>query len=313
MSERSCDGSTAVVSLAGRSQEKEGRLHKPAWLKVPATRSSEYLALHRLLQQHRLNTVCTGAACPNRGECWETGTAAFMILGGICTRRCAFCAVPTGRPEPVDPDEPHRLAAAVRTMGLRHVVITSVDRDDLADGGATQFAACIRAIRSSLSESAVTVEVLTPDFRGKAGALQQVLAAEPTIFNHNMESVARLYPLIRPAASYAFSLEVLRQASDWQTSQPERGRLRTKSGIMLGLGERKEEVSELLVALREAGVTLLTVGQYLQPSRLHHPVVEYHPPERFADLQAEALSLGFTAVESQPLARSSFHAQQLMG
>ncbi len=289
---------------------------KPLWLKGEAPRSPEYLALHGLLRQQRLNTVCASAICPNRGRCWEEGTAAFMILGGICTRRCPFCAVPTGRPEPVDPDEPRRLAAAVRTLGLRHVVITSVDRDDLADGGAGLFAACIQAIREEEGTAAVTVEVLTPDFRGKAGALQTVLAAAPTVFNHNMETVSRLYPVIRPAACYAVSLEVLRQAGFYRAACAGLegcGGMRTKSGIMLGLGESRAEVMDLLVDLRGVGVELLTIGQYLQPSRLHYPVDRFLAPEEFDAWRLEALALGFLGVESHPLARSSFHARQLLG
>ncbi|MEO5339290.1 MAG: lipoyl synthase [Magnetococcus sp. MYC-9] len=292
----------------------EGGMHrqKPTWLRVDAPRSAGYLALHGLLQQQQLHSVCAAALCPNRGHCWQTGTAAFMILGGVCTRRCAFCAVPTGRPEPVDPEEPRRLAAAVRAMDLRHVVITSVDRDDLPDGGAGQFVACVEAVRADAGQKGVTVEVLTPDFRGKEGALSRVLAAGPTVFNHNMETVARLYPTVRPAASYACSLELLRQATLYGGNLSGGAALQTKSGIMLGLGESPEEISCLLQELRTVGVTLLTIGQYLQPSRAHHPVVAYHTPERFAELKAEAMELGFTGVESQPLARSSFHARQLM-
>ena len=250
----------------------DGRMRKPVWLKVSAPRSSAYLAVHGLLERQRLHSVCASAVCPNRGQCWEEGTAAFLILGGVCTRRCAFCAVPTGRPEPVDGDEPRRLAATVQAMGLRHVVITSVDRDDLADGGAAHFAACIQAIRAGVEDGRVTptVEVLTPDFRGKEGAVQTVLQAAPTVFNHNMETVARLYPSIRPAAHYGVSLEVLRQAGAYRAGGMG---LPTKSGIMLGLGETQAEVAELLADLRGVGVALLTIGQYLQPSRLHHPVV----------------------------------------
>ncbi|MEO5350800.1 MAG: lipoyl synthase [Magnetococcus sp. YQC-3] len=293
--------------LAGAGQNSGTLARKPDWLKVAGFRSAEYLAVGGLLQRQGLQTVCTLAICPNRGRCWEEGTAAFMILGGVCTRRCGFCAVPTGRPEPVDVEEPQRLLEAVRELGLRHVVITSVDRDDLADGGAAHFAACIRAIREGVGE-AVAVEVLVPDFLGKEGALPVVLAAKPAVFNHNMETVARLYPLVRPAAHYEVSLALLAQASRLGGVG-----MRVKSGIMLGLGESRAEVSELLAAMRGVGVELLTMGQYLQPSRLQHPVVRFLRPEEFVELREEALGLGFVAVESHPLARSSFHARQLAG
>ncbi|MBF0400091.1 MAG: lipoyl synthase [Magnetococcales bacterium] len=294
---------------------------KPYWLKVGAPRSLGYMAVHGLLQQQGLHSVCASAACPNRGECWESGTAAFMILGAVCTRRCPFCAVPTGRPEPVDWDEPRRLAVAARSMALRHVVITSVDRDDLEDGGAGQFVACVEALRAGEetgAASAMTVELLTPDFRGKEGALQRVLAAAPTVFNHNMETVERLYPVFRPAARYDYSLAVLAQAAAYQREHGREGGMagagvRTKSGIMLGLGESPGEVSHLLLDLRQAGVSLLTIGQYLQPSRLHHRVVRYLAPEEFVEWKQEALNMGFLAVESHPMARSSFHARQLLG
>ncbi|MEO5362941.1 MAG: lipoyl synthase [Magnetococcus sp. DMHC-8] len=289
-------------------------MRKPVWLKAGDFRSPGYLAVQGLMDRQRLHTVCASAVCPNRGRCWEEGTAAFMILGDICTRRCAFCAVLTGRPGPVDRDEPMRLAVAVRAMGLRHVVITSVDRDDLADGGAEQFAACIRAVRGGEpGGGGTTVEVLTPDFRGKEGALQVVLAAEPTVFNHNVETVARLYPEIRPAACYDRSLSVLAWAGQERARRGGEGALLTKSGIMLGLGETDAEVREVLRDLRAVGVALLTMGQYLQPSRQHHPVARFLAPEVFAEWRREALAMGFVGVESHPLARSSFHARQLMG
>lgn len=292
-------------------------MRKPPWLKVKAPTSQEYLAVHALLQKQRIHTVCQSAACPNRGQCWQEGAAAFMILGTLCTRRCTFCAVPTGQPEPVDPDEPQRLAETVRAMRLRHVVITSVNRDDLEDGGAGQFAACLHAIRqhASREKSAVTVEVLTPDFLGKAHALEKVLDAAPTVFNHNLETVPRLYPNVRPAANYVYSLDLLRRASAYgnppHLSSHHTSR-QIKSGIMLGLGEKREEVRQLLMDLRDANVALVTIGQYLQPSRSHHPVVRFVTPEEFAAWKEEALALGFQKVESHPLARSSFHAERLM-
>ncbi len=279
-------------------------LRKPAWLKVSDARSAEYLAVDRLLRQQQLSTVCSSALCPNRGGCWRDGTAAFMILGNLCTRNCAFCAVPSGKPAPVDHEEPARLVAAIAQLALRHVVITSVDRDDLADGGTGHFVACVQAIRAASLPHTPSIELLTPDFRGKEGALATLLACRPEVFNHNMETVARLYPQVRPAARYAYSLQVLAQAAA--------SGLRCKSGIMLGLGESDDEVATLLQDLRSAGVTLLTIGQYLQPTRAQHPVVRYLPPEAFQTWRSHALSLGFQAVESHPLARSSFHARQLL-
>ncbi|MBF0098954.1 MAG: lipoyl synthase [Magnetococcales bacterium] len=280
-------------------------LRKPAWLKVTAGRSASFLAVDTLLQRQQLHTVCAAARCPNRGDCWQEGTAAFMILGEVCTRNCAFCAVPSGKPAAPDPDEPRRLVEAIRQMALRHVVITSVDRDDLPDGGASQFVACVAAIRAAELPAPPSIELLTPDFRGKDGALQRVLASRPEVFNHNMETVARLYPVVRPAARYALSLQVLAEAA--------RSGLRCKSGIMLGLGEEEEEVEGLLTDLRAVGVSVLTIGQYLQPTRDQHPVVCYVRPEAFTHWQERALQLGFAAVESHPLARSSFHALQLLG
>lgn len=297
--------------------DKRGSMaRKPDWLKVKAPLSQGYLSVRAMLRQHRIHTVCESAACPNMGQCWQEGAAAFMILGNICTRRCAFCAVQTGRPEPVDPNEPQRLAKVARAMRLNHVVITSVDRDDLEDGGAGHFAECIQAIhqQSVDGRSAMTVEVLTPDFRGKAHALKTVLHAAPTVFNHNLETVPRLYPIIRPAANYDFSLERLRQAGEHRERMGTHAvRMQTKSGIMLGLGEELEEVRRLLEDLRGAGVERLTIGQYLQPTRHHHPVVRFVTPETFVALKKEALALGFRRVESHPLARSSFHANALTG
>ena len=287
---------------------------KPVWLKVELGRSQGYLATRALLQKNRLNTVCESAACPNIGQCWQEGTATFMILGDICTRRCAFCALTTGRPDAVDPHEPQRLAQTALAMKLHHVVITSVDRDDLEDGGAGQFSACIQAIRHQYSahHTPITIEVLTPDFRGKTNALEKVFRAVPTVFNHNLETVPRLYPTVRPASSYPYSLALLRQATQFNHHQPITEKMHIKSGIMLGLGEDQAEIEQLLIDLREAGVTLLTMGQYLQPSRNHHPVKRFLSPEEFAELKKTALELGFQRVESHPLARSSFHAEQLI-
>ena len=283
-------------------------VRKPPWLKVKAPLSQGYLSLRAMMRRQNMNTVCESAACPNMDHCWQAGEAAFMILGNVCTRRCAFCAVETGQPALLDPEEPQRLAQTAQAMGLHHVVITSVNRDDLPDGGAGHFAASIHAIHtlSHGEKPAMTIEVLTPDFRGKNNALQTVLQARPTVFNHNLETVSRLYPTIRPAAKYGYSLQILRQVGEYP------GTIQTKSGIMLGLGEKLAEVRQVLQDLREAGVMLLTMGQYLQPSRNHHPVVEYVQPDQFAMLKQEALQMGFLGVESHPLARSSFHAQQVM-
>ena len=281
-------------------------MRKPDWLKVSAPRSPGYLAVHGLLRRQRLQTVCAAAACPNRGQCWEEGTAAFLILGGICTRRCAFCAVPTGRPEPVDGDEPRRLAATVQALRLRHVVITSVDRDDLADGGAAHFAACIQAVRDGTVEgwATPTVEVLPPDFRGKGDAVQTVLAAAPTVFNHNMETVARLQRAVRPSAGYHRSLTVLARSVA--------AGLTTKSGMMVGLGESADEIEEVLVDLASVGVSIATIGQYLRPTAQHLPVARYWEPAEFDDLAERGRRAGLAHVQSSPLTRSSYHAREAL-
>ncbi|MBF0175311.1 MAG: lipoyl synthase [Magnetococcales bacterium] len=295
----------AIGQRTGPSQGVGSLAGKPHWLKVRAPTSEGFRSVQEVVRRHRLHTVCESASCPNMGECWHAGTATFMILGNLCTRRCAFCAVTTARPGPLDPDEPVRLATAVREMRLAHVVITSVDRDDLPDGGAGQFAACIAQLHTL--DIQPVVEVLTPDFRDKPGALEQVVAAGPTIFNHNIETVPRLYATVRPVSGYDYSLGVLRRAGDLAPG------LAIKSGFMVGLGEQDDEVEALLVDLRQAGVTLLTVGQYLRPSLAHHPVLSYRPPEWFAQLRERALALGFTGVASHPLARSSHQARQLYG
>jgi lipoic acid synthetase len=248
-----------------------------------------------------LHTVCEEAHCPNIFECWGERTATFMILGDVCTRRCSFCAVMTGTPGRVDPGEPDRLAEAVERMGLQHVVITSVDRDDLPDGGAAHFAAVIRAVHERRPGCAV--EVLTPDFRGAPGALAVVLAASPEVFAHNIETVPRLYRTVRPGSVYRHSLSVLRSAR-------ENGATATKSGFMLGLGETAGEIRKVLEDLKEAGVDIVTIGQYLQPTAGHRPVDRFVPPAEFEAIRREALPLGFRHVESGPLVRSSFHASR---
>jgi lipoic acid synthetase len=255
-----------------------------------------------LLRQGRLATVCEEAMCPNLGECFNHGTATFMILGDICTRRCPFCDVAHGRPRPLDPDEPENLADSIAAMGLRYVVITSVDRDDLRDGGAAHFAACLRAVRAK--SPAIKLEVLVPDFRGREEiALAQFSGAGvPDVFNHNLETVPRLYRQVRPGADYAGSLGLL---GAFKAAQP---RVPTKSGLMLGLGETRDEVLEVLRNLREQGCDMLTLGQYLQPSRDHLPVRRYWTPDEFEDLRVIAESMGFSNVASAPMVRSSYHA-----
>ena len=256
-----------------------------------------------LLGQHGLHTVCEGARCPNRAACWHDSAAAFLILGDACTRDCRFCAIPyAARPAPPDPGEPARLAEAAAAMGLRHVVVTSVTRDDLPDGGAAHFAAVVRAIRRRIPGA--TVEVLIPDFQGDVAAIDLVLAAAPDIFNHNLETVARLQPSVRPQADYGRSLFVLRHAAQ--------AGARVKSGLMLGMGETEAELSATLRDLRAAGASLLTLGQYLAPSAAHHPVARFVPPAEFDEWRAAALALGFASVAAAPHVRSSYHAEELM-
>jgi len=259
-----------------------------------------YERLVRLVRDQRLNTVCEEARCPNLGECWNRGTATFMILGSVCTRACRFCAVATGLPElPPDPDEPRRVAEAVAAMGLRHAVITSVNRDDRPDGGAGSFAACIREIRARVPGCAV--EVLIPDFKGVRSALDTVFAARPDVLNHNVETVPRLYGFVRPGARFTRSLDVLRLSKAFG--------LVTKSGIMVGLGEAWDEILDCMRAIQRAGADVLTIGQYLRPSLSHAPVARYYPPDEFVELRHAGLSMGFAHVESGPLVRSSYHAE----
>lgn len=254
------------------------------------------------MREHSLHTVCEEAACPNIGECWSRKHATVMILGDICTRACAFCNVATGRPGAVDPMEPDNLAVTVATMGLKHVVITSVDRDDLADGGADQFVRCIQRIRET--SPGTTIEVLTPDFRHKDGALEAVIAARPDVFNHNLETVPRLYPTIRPGARYYHSLRLLDRAKDLDPASF------TKSGIMVGLGEERLEVLQVMDDLRSARVDFLTIGQYLQPTPRHASVSRFVTPEEFAEYKRIGESKGFLMVASTPLTRSSYHADR---
>jgi len=287
------------------SEAVEGPRRLPAWLKVRAPGGEGYLRVKGLLRRAGLHTVCEEAACPNIGECFEAGTATFLILGDVCTRACRFCAIASGRPEAVDPQEPLRVAETVALLGLRHAVVTSVTRDDLADGGAGVFASTIREVHRLSPPTAV--EVLIPDLRGDWQALAAIAEAGPDILNHNVETVPRLYRSVRPQAVYLRSLDLLRQA---KTLRPG---MSTKSGIMLGLGEEPAEVREVMSDLRGAGCDILTLGQYLRPSLRHLPVTRFYPPEEFAALAEEGRALGFRHVESGPLVRSSYRAAQQSG
>lgn len=277
------------------------RTPKPEWLRVPAPGSAGYLKLRSLMREQTLNTVCEEARCPNIGECWGHGTATFMILGDVCTRACAYCAVRHGRPDPIDAAEPERIARTVSTLGLEYVVITSVDRDDLDDGGASHFAATITATRA-LSPSC-RIEVLIPDFQGDAAALRTVLDARPDVLNHNTETVPRLYRMARSGGQYQRTLELLARARQYAPSVP------TKSGLMVGLGEDGGELVATLEDLRGVDCQILTIGQYLQPSPAHAPIARYYHPDEFRALRTTALELGFLEVQSGPLVRSSYHAR----
>ncbi len=276
-------------------------LRKPDWLKTDSLGARRSGEMTHLLREHGLCTVCEEARCPNRGECFERGTATFMILGDTCTRNCRFCAVNHGAPLPPDPREPERIAAVAAQLGLKHVVLTTVTRDDLPDGGAAHFAAVIAAIRRRCPEG-TTVEALISDLRGDEASLNIILAARPDVLNHNVETVPRLYPTVRPQAVLARSLEVLRRAA-------EHGLL-TKSGFMVGLGESPDEVADLLRSLRAVDVSLVTIGQYMAPSKAHHPVVEYVTPHQFEEYARLARELGFAHAASAPLVRSSYRAEE---
>ncbi|MBN8902985.1 MAG: lipoyl synthase [Rhodospirillales bacterium] len=273
---------------------------KPAWIRVKAPNHPVYRETRDLMRENKLVTVCEEAACPNIGECWSQRHATMMIMGDTCTRACSFCNVRTGQPDALDADEPNRVADAVAQLGLRHVVITSVDRDDLKDGGAAHFAAVIRAIRAAAPET--TIEVLTPDFLRKPGALEVVAAARPDVFNHNLETVPRLYPTIRPGARYFQSLRLLDEVKRADPS------IFTKSGLMVGLGEARTEIMQVMDDLRVADVDFLTLGQYLQPTVKHAAVAEFVTPESFADYAGLARAKGFLLVSATPLTRSSYHA-----
>jgi lipoic acid synthetase len=278
------------------------RAPKPEWLKVRAPGSENYLRLKGLMNALKLHTVCEEARCPNIGECWHHGTATFMILGDVCTRACAYCAVSHGRPNELDLAEPARVAHAIEAMALRHVVITSVDRDDLTDGGAFMFAETIRRTRARIPDC--RIEVLIPDFQGVEASLVEVLDAGPDVLNHNIETVPRLYRMARSGGRYPRSLELLDRSRRYRPAIP------TKTGIMVGLGEAFDEVVSVFDDLRRVGVSILTIGQYLRPSPKHAPMVRYYHPDEFADLKRMALSKGFVHVESGPLVRSSYHAHE---
>lgn len=276
------------------------RVRKPEWLKVSIGANERYAETKRIVESHCLHTICSSGRCPNMGECWGRGTATFMIGGGICTRSCKFCNTPTGRPLPLDPDEPAHVAESVRLMKLTHAVITSVDRDDLPDLGAAHWAHTIREVRRVNPDT--TIEVLIPDFQGREELVAQVIEARPDILAHNMETIRRISPLVRSAARYETSLQVLRQIAG--------SGIKAKSGIMVGLGEIPSEVEELMDDLLQAGCRIMTIGQYLQPSHRHYPVAEYVTPEQFKQYKEIGLRKGFDQVESGPLVRSSYHAEQ---
>jgi lipoic acid synthetase len=280
----------------------EAPLRKPDWLKVRFPAGERFQQLKTLMREQRLNTVCEDARCPNIGECWNAGTATFMILGDVCTRSCGFCAVTTGRPGEIDVMEPYRLAQAVRTLGLRYVVITSVNRDDVDSGGAEIFAACIRAIRAQ--DPGIRVEVLIPDFKGNWDALATVVDAQPYVLNHNIETVPRLYRRVRPQATYARSLELIRRAKH------QAPHMLTKSGFMVGLGETQDELFAVMHDLRAHGCDIVTIGQYLRPTPQHLPVERYYDPSEYQAFRDYGRELGFTHVEAGPLVRSSYHAEK---
>ncbi|MEG1564719.1 MAG: lipoyl synthase [Bacteroides sp.] len=276
------------------------RIRKPEWLKISIGANERYTETKRIVESHGLHTICSSGRCPNKGECWGKGTATFMIAGDICTRCCKFCNTQTGQPLPLDEQEPVHLAESIALMKLSHAVITSVDRDDLPDLGASHWVRTIQEIKRLNPET--TIEVLIPDFQGRKELIAQVIEARPTIISHNMETVKRITPRVRSAAHYETSLEVLRQIAD--------AHLPAKSGIMAGLGETPNEVEELMDDLLQAGCRILTIGQYLQPSHKHYPVAEYVTPAQFAAYKETGLSKGFEQVESAPLVRSSYHAEK---
>ncbi|MDA9120705.1 lipoyl synthase [Flavobacteriales bacterium] len=283
-----------------KTKEVEKRVPKPKWLRVKLPTGEKFKKVRGLVDEHKLHTICQSGNCPNMGECWGAGTATFMILGNVCTRSCGFCAVSTGRPEEIDIAEPYNVAQSIKLMEVKHAVITSVDRDDLEDGGSEVWVATVRAVRKH--SPGITMETLIPDFRGEWDNLQRIIDVAPEIVSHNLETVRRLTKQVRIQAKYDRSLEVLKRLKS--------GGMKTKSGVMLGLGESHEEVIETMEDLRSVGVDILTLGQYLQPTKEHLPVVEFITPERFKEYETLGLKMGFRFVESGPLVRSSYHAEK---
>ena len=292
----------ALIPVKFMPDPNEEVLRKPDWMRIKLPPSSQKIEhIKSTLRKNKLHSVCEEASCPNLAECFNHGTATFMIMGAICTRRCPFCDVAHGRPLALDPDEPKKLALTIKEMGLKYVVITSVDRDDLRDGGAQHFADCIKQIREHSPQT--RIEILTPDFRGRMEqALEVFRETPPDVFNHNLETAPRMYRVARPGADYKWSLELLRRIKEMHPHVP------TKSGVMMGLGETNEEIVQVLKDLREHGVNMLTLGQYLQPSRHHLPVKRYVPPAEFDELKDVAMALGFTHAACGPFVRSSYHA-----
>ena len=288
------------VSRSHLTNSSTTKLKKPNWIRVKAPISTGYLSTKELITKANLNTVCESASCPNIGECWDKGHATVMILGDVCTRKCGFCNIKSGAPSDIDILEPYRLAKAISQLNLRHVVITSVDRDDLKDGGANQFVKSIYEIKKLCRN--ITIEVLTPDFQRKEGALAQIVNAKPDVFNHNLETISRLYKNVRRGASYNHSLNLLKKVKKLSSI------IFTKSGIMVGLGEKIEEIESLLKDLRKADVDFVTIGQYMQPSKDHLPVIKYYTIEEFKKIENIAYNMGFLLVSSSPLTRSSYHA-----
>ncbi|MEI6708569.1 MAG: lipoyl synthase [Methylococcales bacterium] len=293
--------SEKLAKIPIKVEVRETVLRKPEWIRIKLSASEEITRIKQIMRERNLHSVCEEAACPNLSECFQHGTATFMIMGDLCTRRCPFCDVAHGKPLPLDVNEPAHLADAIQAMALKYVVITSVDRDDLRDGGAGHFAACIEQVR--LKTPHTKIEILVPDFRGRIAKAVAILAEQPCdVFNHNLETVPRLYKQIRPGADYHGSLELLRQYGEFHPQTP------TKSGLMLGVGEHPEEVEQVMQDLRTAGCSMLTLGQYLQPSKVHTPVQDYITPAKFDEYAVIAKNLGFKQVASAPMVRSSYHA-----
>jgi lipoic acid synthetase len=293
----------ARVPVKFAATDPKQRLPKPSWIRAKFPGGPEVAKLKKILRQTQLNTVCEEANCPNLGECFRNGTATFMIMGAFCTRRCPFCDVAHGRPLPLDPNEPLALSQAVKKIGLRYVVITSVDRDDLRDGGAAHFAACVNILRKELPS--IRIEILVPDFRGRTDTAVELLSqSPPDVFNHNLETVPRLYRRVRPGANYRHSLDLLKNFRKKACNTP------TKSGLMLGLGETNDEVAGVMSEMKDHGVQIVTIGQYLQPSLHHLPVERYVSPDEFEDFRILGEKIGFSHVASAPMVRSSYHADQ---